>query len=69
MIISFEWLRLNRRCKMRSAFFRKFEEERGENQLCGNQLEIEIHVHVFYVTELSVMLGVEKGLPCFHWGS
>lgn len=60
---------LNQRRKLRSGFFRKFEEERGKNQLCGNQLEIEVHVHVFCLTELSVMLGVEKGLPRFHWGS
>ena len=54
---------------MRSGFFRKFEEERQKHQLCDNQLEIKIHVHVFCVTELSVGLGVEKGLPHFHWES
>lgn len=52
---------------MKSRFFRQFEEEREKHQVCGSQLEIEIHV--FCVAELSVALGVEKGLPYFHWGS
>ena len=60
-------LRLNQRCKMKSRFFRKFEEEREKHQVCSSQLEIEIHV--FCVAKLSVALGVEKGLPRFHWGS
>ena len=48
---------------MRSGLSRKFEEEREKHQVCGSQLEIKIHVHVFCVAQLSVGLGVEKGLP------